>query len=574
MQAVALGTSYEATYRHRSADGQYRWFQVRTEPLRDHEGHILQWYGLLFDIDDQQRAEEALRESENSLRQIIETIPAFVFRTARGGETDYMNQRIVEYTGKSLQEVQESGGWAQLVHPDERDAMLQKKQSCIEKGESYENVYRFRRADGQYRWFQIRVEPLRDKDGCVAHWYGLFFDIDDQKRVEAALRESENSLRQIIETIPAFVFRTAAGGELDYVNQRVVEYTGKSLQDVGAWGWTQLIHPDDVEAALRKRRSSIETGESYENVYRFRRADGQYRWFQIHAQPLRDQDGRIAHWYGLFLDINDRQRAEEMLRTTRARLSRATQIATVAELSAAIAHEINQPLAAIVANADALTTWLSNEPPELKRAQLIAERIIRDGNSAAEVVRRIRALFKEATPTIEALDINLVITDVLALECDELRKKGIKVVTDLEGDLPITLGDAIQIRQVIINLLQNGVDAMELVSEGSKILSICSRGDGINIMIEVRDQGSGLKDVDKAFEPFFTTKKKGMGMGLAICRSIIEAHDGQLSTTTSVQGTTFKVTLPICLEVQKRCQIREEEQSLQQISHHVSTVLS
>jgi PAS domain S-box-containing protein len=574
MQAVALGTSYEATYRHRSADGQYRWFQVRTEPLRDHEGHILQWYGLLFDIDDQQRAEEALRESENSLRQIIETIPAFVFRTARGGETDYMNQRIVEYTGKSLQEVQESGGWAQLVHPDERDAMLQKKQSCIEKGESYENVYRFRRADGQYRWFQIRVEPLRDKDGRVAHWYGLFFDIDDQKRVEAALRESENSLRQIIETIPAFVFRTAPGGELDYVNQRVVEYAGKSLLDVGAWGWTQLIHPDDVEAALRKRRTCIETGESYENVYRFRRADGQYRWFQIRAQPLRDQDGSIAHWYGLFLDIDDRQRAEEMLRTTQARLSRATQIATVAELSAAIAHEINQPLAAIIANADALNTRLSHEPPKLKRAQLIAERIIRDGNSAAEVVRRIRALFKEATPTIEALDINHVITDVLTLERAELRKKGIKVATDLEGDLPITLGDAIQIRQVIINLVQNGVDAMESVSEGSKCLSICSRWDGINILIEVCDQGSGLKDVKKAFEPFFTTKKKGMGMGLAICRSIIEAHDGQLSTTTSAQGTTFQVTLPIRLEERKRCQIWEKERSLQQINHHASTVLS
>jgi C4-dicarboxylate-specific signal transduction histidine kinase len=323
-------------------------------------------------------------------------------------------------------------------------------------------------------------------------------------------------------------------------------------------GWSQLIHPDDVEAALRKRRSSIETGESYEIVYRFRRADGQYRWFQIHAQPLRDQDGRIVHWYGLFLDIDDRERAEEMLRTTRARLSRATQIATVAELSAAIAHEINQPLAAIVANADALTAWLLNEPPELKRAQLIVERIIRDGNSAAEVVCRIRALFKKATPTIEALDINLVITDVLALERDELRKKGIKVVTDLEGDLPITLGDAIQIRQVIINLVQNGVDAMESVSESSKFLSISSRWDGINILIEVRDQGSGLKDVEKAFEPFFTTKKKGMGMGLAICRSIIEAHDGQLSTTTSDRGTTFKVTLPICPEGQKRCEIWEK----------------
>jgi PAS domain S-box-containing protein len=573
VERLGSGKAVERELRVRRFDGVYRWFHFRTRALRDEQGKVIRWYGITWDIEERKQAEKAVHKSERELRLIIDTIPALVCTAKPDGSVDYLSQRIVDYFGVAAEDLY-GAGWVQVVHPDDADAAMRGWMQAVALGTSYEATYRHRSADGQYRWFQVRTEPLRDHEGHILQWYGLLFDIDDQHRAEEALRESENSLRQIIETIPAFVFRTAVGGELDYVNQRLVEYAGKSLQDVGAWGWTQLIHPDDVEAALRKRRSSIETGESYENVYRFRRADGQYRWFQIRAQPLRDQDGRIAHWYGLFLDIDDRQRAEEMLRTTRARLSRATQIATVAELSAAIAHEINQPLAAIVANADALTTWISNEPPELKRAQLIAERIIRDGNSAAEVVCRIRALFKEATPIIEALDINLVITDVVALERDELRQKGIKVVTDLEGDLPITLGDAIQIRQVIINLVQNGVDAMEPVSEGSKSLSICSRWDGINILIEVRDQGSGLKDVEKAFEPFFSTKKKGMGMGLAICRSIIEAHDGQLSTTTGAQGTTFKVTLPICPEEQKRCQIRDRNRSLQQINHHASTVLS
>jgi signal transduction histidine kinase len=176
---------------------------------------------------------------------------------------------------------------------------------------------------------------------------------------------------------------------------------------------------------------------------------------------------------------------------------------------------------------------------------LIAEKIIRDGNSTAGVVHRIRALFQEADPTKEPLDINQVIADVLALECDELLKKGITVETDLEQNLALTLGDAIQIRQVIINLLQNGVDAMESVSERSRVLSICSRWDGINIIVEVRDQGTGMESIEKAFEPFFTTKEKGMGMGLAICRSIIEAHEGHLSATTNGEGTTFGITLPV-----------------------------
>jgi PAS domain S-box-containing protein len=543
---VEKGIPYENTYRFRRADGEYRWFHVRVDPLHGHDGRVAHWYGLFVDIDDQKRAEEALRESENSLRQIIEAIPALVFRTSPGGELDYMNQRIVEYTGKSLQEVREGGRGAQLVHPDDLDALLRNKRSCNEKGISYENIYRFRRADGQYRWFQVRVESLRDQDGRVAHWYGLFADIDDQKRVEEALRKTEHNLRQIIEAIPAFVLRASPSGALDYMNQRMVEYTGKTLLDLGEWGgFRKLVHPDDHDAALRKWRSCVEKEVSFESIYRLRQADGQYRWFQVRMEPLRDQDGRVAHWYGLQIDIDDRKKTEDMLRTTRARLARATQIATVAELSATIAHEINQPLSAIVVNAHALSKWLRNEPPELERAQLIAERIIRDGNSASEVVRSIRSLFKEATPTKESLDINQVITDVVALECDELRKKGITIKIDLEKHLALTLGDPIQIRQVISNLVQNAVDAMESVSERSKLLSICSRGDGANILVDVRDQGSGLESVEKVFEPFFTTKEKGMGMGLAICRSIIEAHDGDLSATTSTEGTTFSITLPV-----------------------------
>jgi PAS domain S-box-containing protein len=548
MQAVAEGlrggNAVEHELRILRSDGVYRWFHSRTRALRDKERKVTRWYGITWDIEERKQAEEAARKSERELRLIIDTIPALVCTAKPDGGVDYISPRIVEYFGVPAEDLYESG-WVQIVHPDDADAAMRGWMHSVKSGNVFEATYRHRCADGQYRWFQVRTEPLRDNDGDILRWYGFLSDIDDQKRVEEALRERENNFRQIIDTIPAFVFRTAPSGELDYVNQRVVEYTGISSNDTAEWGWSQFVHPDDRDAALRKRRSCIEKEGSYENVYRFRRADGQYRWFQVRAEPLRDKDGRVAHWYGLLFDIDDRKKAEEMLRITRARLSRATQISTVAELSAAIAHEINQPLAAIVHNAHALRRWLSSEPPELGRAQLIAEKIIRDGNSTAGVVHRIRALFQEAAPTKEALDINQVITDVLALECDELLKKGITVETDLEQNLPLTLGDAIQIRQVIINLLQNGVDAMESVSERSRVLSICSRWDEINIIVEVRDQGTGMESIEKAFEPFFTTKEKGMGMGLAICRSIIEAHEGHLSATTNGEGTTFGVTLPI-----------------------------
>jgi PAS domain S-box-containing protein len=548
MQAAAeglrTGNAVEHELRMLRSDGVYRWFHSRTRALRDEQGNVIRWYGITWDIEERKQAEEAAHKSKRELRLIIDTIPALVCTAKPDGGVDYLSPRIVDHFGVPAEDLYESG-WVQIMHPDDADAAMREWMHSVESGKAFEATYRLRCADGQYRWFQARTEPLRDNDGHILRWYGFLSDIDDQKRVEEALRESENNFRQIIDTIPAFVFRTAPSGELDYVNRRVVEYTGISSNDAAEWGWTQFVHPDDRDAALRKRRSCIEKGRSYENVHRFRRADGQYRWFQIRAEPLRDKDGRVAHWYGLFFDIDDRKKAEEIMRTTRARLSLATQITTVAELSAAIAHEINQPLAAIIHNAHALSRWLSNEPPDLERAQLIAERIIRDGNSTAGVVRRIRALFQEAAPTKEPLDINQVITDVLALERDELLKKGITVETELEQNLALTLGDAIQIRQVIINLVQNAVDAMESVRERSRLLSICSGWDGINIVVEIRDQGTGMENIEKAFEPFFTTKEKGMGMGLAICRSIIEAHEGHLSATTSAQGTTFCVTLPI-----------------------------
>lgn len=244
--------------------------------------------------------------------------------------------------------------------------------------------------------------------------------------------------------------------------------------------------------------------------------------------------------------IEARRRIEETLRRTQARLSRTTQIATLAELSASIAHEISQPLSAIVANGQACTQWLSTEPPNLVNARIAAERIVRDGRDAGEVVRRIRALFKKSAPTKVNLDLNDVVNEVLRLIRPEAVKRGITVDADLEKKLPSVQADRLQLQQVIFNLLLNGIEAMETVNDRPKQLRVCSKLRGRDaIMVEVRDHGTGLADPEKAFEAFYTTKEKGMGMGLAICRSIVEAHGGQLGTTPSDgPGTTFFFTLP------------------------------
>jgi C4-dicarboxylate-specific signal transduction histidine kinase len=246
-------------------------------------------------------------------------------------------------------------------------------------------------------------------------------------------------------------------------------------------------------------------------------------------------------------EIADRKRAEDALHASQARLSRAIQTATVGEFAAAIAHEINQPLAAVVTNGQACLRWLAAQPPAIQKAMEAAERIVRDGKEAGEVVRRIRALFKQATLERIELDLNEVIGEVLHLLTGETARKRVAVETDLGRDLAPVAGDRVQLQQLIFNLLLNGIEAMDAVVDRPRKLTICSKQPSREtVLVEVRDCGTGLQDPDRIFEAFFTTKENGMGMGLAICRSIIDAHQGRLwAASGEDSGTIFSFSLPV-----------------------------
>jgi C4-dicarboxylate-specific signal transduction histidine kinase len=243
--------------------------------------------------------------------------------------------------------------------------------------------------------------------------------------------------------------------------------------------------------------------------------------------------------------------AEDGLRRASDKLAQATRAASLAELSASIAHEVNQPLAAIVANSHACRRWLSAETPNIERAKITVERIDRDANAAADVVGRIRALFRHTPQSTAAEDINRLIGEVYRLMEDEIAAKDIRVERKLADNLPAVALDRIQVQQVLVNLIRNGIEAMDGLADGSRALEIHTARDGHDaIRIEVRDAGTGFKDTDRVFEPFFTTKPNGMGMGLAICRSIVESHGGRLWTTNNEsQGATVAFTLPLMPDV-------------------------
>ena len=260
---------------------------------------------------------------------------------------------------------------------------------------------------------------------------------------------------------------------------------------------------------------------------------------------MRSANGVIVQWNVICLDIDGEVRAREELQLARESLARASQAASLAELSAAIAHEVNQPLAAIVANSNACQRWLSADPPNLERAQKTVERIIHNSNSAAEVVSRIRVLFKHSEETRASTAIDSVIADAHNLMAEEAARRRIRMNVEAESDLPPVALDRVQVQQVLVNLIRNGMEAMDSVT-GDKVLGIRVQRSGDVVEIDISDRGKGVEFPERIFEPFFTTKEHGMGIGLAICRSIVESHGGRLrAENNESQGATFTFTLPI-----------------------------
>jgi PAS domain S-box-containing protein len=509
-----------------------------------------QGVAFVLDLTERKRAEQALREREaqlaearRELRQMIDTIQIPVASYTAEARRDFVNAAWKQYTGLS-DEAALGTEWSVVAHPDHIATGEKMWRDAFATGEPWHTEERVRRADGQYRWFAIDRVAARDDNGKIIKWYGTAYDIEDRKRAEDALRESEYKLRQIIDTIPAHVVRYQPDGAADFMNQTFSEFLGPG---VGFDNLSSVVHPEDYPKRSRDWDTHVAAAEPYDIEMRLRRADGVYRWHRSRRVPLRDANGAIVNWYGAGHDIDDQKRAEEAYREAQLELAHANRVATVGQLTASITHEVNQPITAAVTYALAARRFLSAEPPNLHEVDDALSLIVKEGNRAGEVVGRIRALIKKAPARKDAVAINDAILEVIALTRTEAANNSVSVRTQLAEGLPPVQGDRVQLQQVLLNLIINAIEAMRDVSEAERELLISTRHEPDGVSVEVRDSGPGFAPaaLERVFEAFYTTKPGGLGLGLSICRSIIEAHNARLWASPNVpRGAIFGFIAP------------------------------
>lgn len=496
---------------------------------------------------ERRQAEQAVRDSERNSRLIVDNMPGLVALLTATGDVEVVNRRLLEYFGQTLDELRQ-WGTNDTIHPEDLPHVMDLFGRAIQSGSPYDIVQRFRRSDGVYHWFTNSGSPVRDTNGRISRWCVLLTDIDERKRAEDALRESERESRLIVDSIPGFVAAFTPGGDVEFVNRQTREYFGKSLEEMKRWGAGGMTHPEDLPGVVELFTQAITSGVPFDFELRARRFDGVYHWFRSRGFPLHDTNGQIVRWYNLLIDIDERKRAEEALNKARSDLAYVARITTVSALTASIAHEINQPLSGIITNASTCLRMLAADPPDLDGARETARRAIRDGNRASDVITRLRALFSKKEFTLEPLDLNDVTREVIALSLIDLQRDRVVLQSELAADLPTITGDRIQLQQVILNLLRNASDAMGDVHDRARDLLIkTAREDADHVRLSVRDAGVGIgpEHMDELFNAFYTTKPGGMGIGLSVSRSIVESHHGRLwAEPNDGPGATFSLLIP------------------------------
>ena len=487
-----------------------------------------------------------LRESEAHWREVFEHNPVMYFMVDADGVVQSVNgfgaaqlgYRVDELVGQSVLAV---------FREEDRPFVIEQMSICLgDPGLSHSWEVRKIRKDGSLLWVRENAKAVRRPDGFLV--LVACEDITERRRTEDALRQSEMYLAeaQRISNTGSFGWRIP-NGELIWSAEtyRIFEYDPSVEPTVELA--LQRIHPDDREFVRQLLERVMLEQTDWDVEHRLLMSDGRVKDVRAVAHAVRDGAGN-REFIGVVMDVTASRRAAQELSRARAELAHVMRVTTLGELAAAIAHEVNQPIAAMVTDAQASLNWLDREPADLDEVDQALHRIVENGNRAADVIGRIRELVKKAPPRMGMVDLNLAVKEMIALTRAEIAGSGVALDTALEDDLPSVHGDRVQLQQVLLNLIVNALQAMSAVPPGQRKLRICTtRIELDRVRVSVQDSGPGLSAalVDRIFAPFYSTKPDGLGMGLSICRSIVEAHDGRLWASADEPGATFHFTIPV-----------------------------
>jgi PAS domain S-box-containing protein len=574
--SVAGGRPYDVEYRVRRRDGVYGWFKTRGVPIRDSGGNIVKWFGSCTDITDLKR----LEAERHRFISLVENSTEFVGMCDLSMKLFFVNDAGRRILGlDSLQQALETDV-KDYFFPEDREFVFEQfLPQALREGRGDVEV-RFRHfKSGAPIWMLYSVWPFTGSDGSHVGFATVSRDISERKRAEEELRQARNELeakvaertaelrrttaeaiaaqqrfRALVNTLEGIVWEADAQTfAFSFVSDQAKHILGYSAD---RWSeptfWRDHLHPEDRDWAVEFRIKATSANNSHDCEYRMIAADGRVVWLRDLVTVVVEGD-RATRLRGVMVDVTKPKLGEEALRQARADLAHVSRVTTMGELTASLAHEIRQPIAAAATNASACLRWLARDPPDVKEACDAASGLVKDTSRATDIINRIHLLFKKGAPQRELVDVNEVIREMSVLLHHEATRCSISIRLELDPDLPQVMADHVQLQQVLMNLMLNGIEAMKDMTPAGE-LTIKSRQDDNHLLISVSDTGVGLSpdQADQIFKAFFTTKPQGTGMGLAISRSIIESHGGRLWPTANAgRGATFHLTLPREVEMKQ-----------------------
>jgi two-component system, LuxR family, sensor kinase FixL len=500
-------------------------------------------------IEERVAGQSELRESESRFRIVADAAPVLIWMAGVDKLCTFFNKPWLQFTGRSID--QELGnGWAEGVHHDDLQECLAVYSQAFDARQPFVMQYRLRRNDGEYRWISDQGVPRQDLQGRFAGYIGSCVDVTELVNKDQALRESEERMRVAAQAVNLGIWEwDLSKDEIWATNARRALLGLPASGKIALEDFVCRLHPDDRDRVRHTIDDAIHSGRDFDSEYRLILPDGIVRWMSMRGSVHFDDAGKPTRLLGISIDITERKQAELDAQRGRAELSHLSRVALIGEMSASIAHELNQPLAGILSNAAAGQRFIDKGDVNLREISEMLGDIIADGRRANDVVRGIRGMVKKKQVERRSVDLNEVVMEALRMVSPDAVLRSCQLETSLDANLPVIEGDPVQLQQVLLNLVINAFDAMRDTAPSKRkvLIATQSNGDG-TVRASVRDHGVGIAEDmrDRLFDPFFSTKTEGLGMGLAIVRSIIEAHGGTI-TAENVDhcGARFEFVLPV-----------------------------